>query len=42
MSIAVAILQMYKMVETAMPKDLESMGWGNYYHIELPDRVGQK
>ena len=38
----VAILQMDKMVETALPEDLDSMESGNYCNIELPYRVEQK
>ena len=35
---SVAMLQMDKMVETALPEDLESMEWGNY--ITLSSQAG--
>ena len=39
---SVSILQMDKMVQRALPEDLESMERGNYHNIELPDRMEKK
>ena len=30
------------MMETVLPKDLESMEWGLYYNMQLQDRMEQK
>ena len=40
--LSVAMLQMDKMVETALPEDLESMEMGQLYNIELPGRIEQE
>ena len=31
-----------KMVLTALPEDLDSMKGGNYYNMQLPERMEQK